>query len=188
MAGVRSRSLFDIPARIPILERGHASHSDVSLASSRRDWLRRERRAGRGRGMRGHMFTVLNNAPLYASAPRIFRLSPWVVAAQHPRRSRRSAPVFQRPSSRAWNDLAFMGNFSYEKQRILSQINTIREQRLFYPANHGTTSANRLLDPLLTGRRCLCDAARRAGRERRMRGTCSRQIDQSRFPLYENQG
>ena len=35
---------------------------------------------------------------------------------------------------------------------------------VFDPAEDGTTSANRPLDPLLTGRRCLCGAARRAGR------------------------
>ena len=41
---------------------------------------------------------------------------------------------------------------------------------VFDPAERGTTSENRPLDPLLTGRRCLSDAARRAGRGREMRG------------------
>uniref|UniRef100_E6PUY5 Uncharacterized protein n=1 Tax=mine drainage metagenome TaxID=410659 RepID=E6PUY5_9ZZZZ len=36
-------------------------------------------------------------------------------------------------ASRTWNDSTFMVNFSYEKRRILGQINTFREQSLFYP-------------------------------------------------------
>ena len=40
---------------------------------------------------------------------------------------------------------------------------------VFYPDRHGTTSANRPLDPLLPGRLRLSDAARRAGRGKGMR-------------------